>query len=112
MADSENKMNQAIVEDDPQQKTAENDTVSGNFNGKKLTAKIVNKAITGTRFIFGTSSKIANSGVGFAQDMASYFSGVNTSTPVGDTLFACGQTLTSTALNRVQALIAKAEKDR
>ena len=101
MATSKNNNNQTVSEQEEEKEE---------FSGKQLTAKAVNKAIDGIRFTFGMSSKIANSGLDFSQSMASYFSGVNTSTPVGDTLFACGQTLTSKALDRVQELIAKAEK--
>ena len=76
------------------------------MNKKKLTAKIVNTAISGVRFGFGSVMNVTDAGFSMVDDMASYFSGVSSSHPVGDALWHCGQEAVTKGMNKLQSAIA------
>ena len=81
------------------------------MNKKKLTAKIVNKAISGVRFGFATTVGLTNAGFGMVDEMASYFSGVPSSHPIGDTLWHCGQDAVTSGMNILQKAISNVGKE-
>ena len=76
------------------------------MNKKKLTAKIVNTAISGVRFCFGTAASLGNAGFGMVDEMSSYFSGVPSSHPIGDTLWHCGQEAVTKGMNVLQKAVS------
>ena len=72
------------------------------MNKKQLTAKVVNAAISGVRFGFGTTATITKAFFDMANDMADNIAGVSFPNRVSDAIWGCGQNAVTGAMNVVQ----------